>query len=198
MLARMDHPEAEIYSPDGPLWSGEPNQTLVNLIAEMGLNPGRAFDIGCGEGADLSWLRDAGWDAHGLEPSPIALSHARTLIDDTQLHPGYFPTDTPAFTKPFDLVTAFYTPIRRGEETLDTLARLVRPGGYLLVVHHDIVAGDGPQHVNFDGYLLPRELGAVLPADAWEADTHTRAHAVSGGQGHKHKRDVVLVARRRG
>lgn len=32
------------------VWSGNPNATLVDVAS--GLQPGQAFDIGCGEGAD--------------------------------------------------------------------------------------------------------------------------------------------------
>src|SRR5699024_10261495 len=41
------------------LWSGEPNRTLVDEIAEMA--PGRALDVGAGEGGDAIWLAERGW-----------------------------------------------------------------------------------------------------------------------------------------
>ena len=43
---------------DGAMWSGQPNGWLVADVAE--LTPGRALDVGCGEGADAIWLARRG------------------------------------------------------------------------------------------------------------------------------------------
>lgn len=42
------------YSASGSLWSGRVNAVLADIAA--GLKPGRALDIGSGEGADVLWL----------------------------------------------------------------------------------------------------------------------------------------------
>src|SRR5437764_9483332 len=42
--------DARYNEPDGALWSGRPNGRLAAEVAD--LEPGRALDIGCGEGAD--------------------------------------------------------------------------------------------------------------------------------------------------
>ena len=42
------------------IWSGNPNGTLVNEIS--GLTPGRALDVGAGEGGDALWLAEQGWN----------------------------------------------------------------------------------------------------------------------------------------
>src|SRR6185295_18570046 len=56
------------------LWSGQPNGALVVEVA--GLTPGRALDVGCGEGADAVWLAKGGWEVTALDVSGVALQRA--------------------------------------------------------------------------------------------------------------------------
>ena len=53
------------------LWSGNPNGTLVNELS--GLVPGRALDVGAGEGADALWLAQQGWTVTASDVSQRAL-----------------------------------------------------------------------------------------------------------------------------
>src|ERR1700679_3493773 len=64
----------ERYATADQLWSGQPNATLV---AEVGdLEPGRALDVGCGEGADAVWLASRGWQVTAIDVSLLALQRA--------------------------------------------------------------------------------------------------------------------------
>ncbi|MDP9167790.1 MAG: methyltransferase domain-containing protein, partial [Actinomycetota bacterium] len=62
------------YAEREQLWSGQPNGALVTEVE--GLSPGRALDVGCGEGADAVWLARAGWDVTAVEVSGLALERA--------------------------------------------------------------------------------------------------------------------------
>ena len=53
------------------VWSGRPNGVLLAEIS--GLVPGRALDVGCGEGADAIWLAQQGWQVTGVDISQVAL-----------------------------------------------------------------------------------------------------------------------------
>ena len=53
------------------MWSGNPNGTLVNEIS--GLAPGRALDVGAGEGGDALWLAEQGWRVTASDISQRAL-----------------------------------------------------------------------------------------------------------------------------
>ncbi len=53
------------------MWSGNPNGTLVTETS--GLVPGRALDVGAGEGGDALWLAEQGWSVTASDISQRAL-----------------------------------------------------------------------------------------------------------------------------
>ena len=62
------------YAEKERIWSGNPNALLVREAS--GLEPGRALDLGCGEGADVIWFAHHGWRVVGADISDIALARA--------------------------------------------------------------------------------------------------------------------------
>ena len=48
----------ERYAGADQVWSGKVNQVLADIAST--LVPGRALDLGCGEGADVIWLAQHG------------------------------------------------------------------------------------------------------------------------------------------
>jgi len=73
------------------MWSGQPSTPLVSETRE--LRPGRALDVGCGEGADAVWLAEHGWDVTALDVSRVALDRAadqaeRVGVQVRWLHAG--------------------------------------------------------------------------------------------------------------
>ena len=65
----------ERYATHDHVWSGRPNQRLVEQAADLA--PGQALDVGCGEGADAVWLAERGWRTTGADVSVVALERAR-------------------------------------------------------------------------------------------------------------------------
>ncbi|QGQ18802.1 methyltransferase domain-containing protein [Cellulomonas sp. JZ18] len=189
------------------VWSGEPNGALVHEV--RGLRPGRALDVGCGEGADAVWLAGHGWDVTALDVSGVALSRARAHATAagaavTWVHGGLLDAALPAGA--FDLVSAQYPALRRTPDARAerALVRLVAPGGTLLVVHHDTRHGSGEhgggEHGGFDpdDWVLPRDVAPLLTAGWLVEVDEVRERAVRGGAGAHHTHDVVLRARRLG
>ncbi|MGB7981056.1 MAG: class I SAM-dependent methyltransferase [Candidatus Nanopelagicales bacterium] len=138
------------------VWSGQPNEALVGLVAGLGPRPADdlrthhrplALDLGCGEGADAAWLAAQGWDVVGVDWSEVALDRARTALADAGLVARFEVgdlTDLDALTVlsptgTFDLITLAYLhpepPDRRG--SYGHLPDLMAPGGHLLVIAHD-------------------------------------------------------------
>lgn len=131
----------ERYAEHDRVWSGRVN---LRFAEEAGsLPPGRALDLGCGEGGDAMWLAERGWQVTAVDISQTALdraaaeARAHNLLErmDFQRHelPETFPSGA------FDLVSAQF---------LHSMVELDRPrvlrlgadavvdGGVLLIVDH--------------------------------------------------------------
>ncbi|MFI5976197.1 class I SAM-dependent methyltransferase [Streptomyces sp. NPDC051452] len=190
------------YADRQQLWSGRPNGALVAESA--GLTPGRALDVGCGEGADAVWLARRGWDVTALEVSGVALERAARHARDAGLTVRWVHAElTRAELAPasFDLVSAQYPALLRTPDAAAEQALLdaVAPGGVLLLVHH---AGMDTQHSREGGfdpadYVWPSMVAARLDDD-WvvEVDEQRPRVAPDGGAGAHHADDLVLRVRR--
>jgi SAM-dependent methyltransferase len=131
----------EHYGANERVWSGRVNMRLAELVEPM--SPGRALDLGCGEGADATWLAEHGWHVTAVDISQTALDRAaadaaaRNLADriDFQRHDltQSFPTGV------FDVVSAQFlhstVPMDR-PRLLRRAADAIAPGGSLVVVDH--------------------------------------------------------------
>jgi 2-polyprenyl-3-methyl-5-hydroxy-6-metoxy-1,4-benzoquinol methylase len=58
------------------------------LINEVGMMKGEVLDIGCGTGAFLQTMKEAGWAISGLEPDATARNKAAELYDIHPQEPG--------------------------------------------------------------------------------------------------------------
>ncbi|MFN2537570.1 MAG: class I SAM-dependent methyltransferase [Mycobacteriales bacterium] len=182
------------------LWSGAPNGSLVAEMSGVA-SPGRALDVGCGEGADAVWLSQQGWDVTALDVSRVALDRAAAAAEEAGvtvewLHSGLLE----AALEPgsFDLVTAHYPVLRRTpeEDAIRMLMDLVAPGGTLLFVHHaDIDKVQAAEH-GFDpeDYVQPRDVAAHLGSDWRVVVNERRSRHVERGGGAHHDADLVLRA----
>lgn len=188
------------YSDSDRIWSGEPNHALT--IEAAVLTPGRALDVGCGEGADAVWLATRGWQVTALDPSGVALDRARAAaaeraVDVTWLHGGLADVDLPDAA--FDLVSVFYPAISLDVDPVARLARLVAPGGTLLVVHHADIDRERAAAHGFDPdtLLAPKDVAAALAEDdSWTVVDERRPRVITGGSGAHHHDDLVVRATR--
>jgi SAM-dependent methyltransferase len=109
---------------------------LIDLVGEHGVRGGHALDVGCGTGRSLAALRQAGFDAAGIDPSRGMMDIARARLGaGVELQVGGLP-HLPA-GPPADLVTAFndiVNCVAPGdlEAAIAALAARVAPGGILL------------------------------------------------------------------
>jgi len=189
------------YAAADRVWSGEPNGALIREVAD--LRPGRALDVGCGEGADAIWLAQRGWEVTAVEVSSVALqraqSHAAAVgVAVTWVHTGLL--DAGLRDASFDLVSAQYPALRRtpGDDAERALLGAVAEGGTLLVVHHDVSDPTTSLEHGFDpdDWVGPRDVAQLL-GDDWHLDTdERRARTVTGGAGAHHTHDIVLRATR--
>lgn len=133
----------ERYGSTEALWSGQPNQRLVENVADRA--PGTALDVGCGEGADAIWLAARGWQVIAVDVSQVALDraarHAEATGADVAARISWQHADVRSWDPGqarFDLVSAQYLhlPPAVREVAHGRFAAAVRPGGMLLVVGH--------------------------------------------------------------
>ncbi|MEU6814620.1 FAD-dependent oxidoreductase [Streptomyces sp. NPDC046860] len=197
------------YGGDERAWSGNPNGTLVHEVTA--LTPGRALDVGAGEGADALWLAERGWKVTATDISGNALARVRAEAArrglPVDLVRGDANDPAPFGTERFDLVSLQYgsfkrTPDQRG---LRSLLAAVAPGGTLLVVHHDLTPLSGPADVAtqtrmYDpaAFVGIDEIAAALTADpdAWRVEIHETRPRPGGAASTHHVSDVVLRATR--
>jgi SAM-dependent methyltransferase len=199
--AGLTDPWDQRYASMEQMWSGQPNTQLVSETG--GLRPGRALDVGCGEGADALWLAEHGWDVTALDVSQVALDRAadhaeRAGVQVRWLHAGLVEAALPA--ECFDLVSAQYPALLRTETHEAELALLsaVAPGGVLLVVHHPAPSTEQARAHGFDpdDYVGPADVAALLD-DRWRIEVdETRPRNVATGAGSGHTQDIVMRARR--
>jgi 2-polyprenyl-3-methyl-5-hydroxy-6-metoxy-1,4-benzoquinol methylase len=131
----------ERYSGDEKVWSGRPNAQLVAEASR--LTPGTALDVGCGEGGDVIWLAQQGWQVTGADFSANGLARAARHAEEAGVadRVDWWQVDARTFAaegRAFDLVTThFLHPPDGGMvDVTRRLSQAVAPGGHLLVVGH--------------------------------------------------------------
>ncbi|HEU5155783.1 MAG TPA: FAD-dependent oxidoreductase [Streptosporangiaceae bacterium] len=198
----------ERYGAGPAVWSGNPNPQLVAEVAK--LSPGRALDVGCGEGADAIWLAEQGWRVTAVDFATAALDRAAAraaaagahIADRIEWKRADVRERLPD-ERGYDLVSSHYVhlpdPARR--DLFARLAAAVAPGGTLLIVGHhphDLRATAHRAHFT-DMMFTGEQIAAALDPAEWDAiivDARPRTATDPDGRDIT-IRDAVLVARRR-
>ncbi len=191
------------------MWSGNPNGTLVNEIS--GAAPGRALDVGAGEGGDALWLAEEGWSVTASDISERALGRVAAEAERRGLTVACHHTDANALdafeTGAFDLVSAQYASIPRTPDNrgVCNVLAAVAPGGTLLVVSHDLEPMRKPidtathsQAFDPDAYVRVEDFAAALAGSPeWTTEVHEKRPRPTGAASAAHHvEDIVLRARR--
>ena len=120
------------YAAADLVWTAEPNRTFAAETAS--LPPGKALDLGAGEGRNAIWLAQQGWTATAVDFSELAEAsdvEIDTIVADVT-------TYTPP-TRAYDLVAVIYLHLPASERTQvhRRAAAALNPGGTLVVLGHD-------------------------------------------------------------
>jgi SAM-dependent methyltransferase len=69
-----------------PRWdtSITPPEVVAVIEGDTAIPSGRALDLGCGSGTNVIYLARHGWEAVGVDFSPVAIAQARQKAKDTQ------------------------------------------------------------------------------------------------------------------
>jgi SAM-dependent methyltransferase len=207
----------ERYAGEESVWSGNPNEALVATVSQM--TAGSVLDVGCGEGADVIWLAEHGWDATGIDLSTTAIDRARKAADERGANAHFAVADISDWEPEsenrrggFDLVTGFFLHTRlpdTREELLARVAAQVAPGGALLLVSHAAMPPWAAEHDQKFDHGMEHHHEPVSPngdfalligasPERWEielAETRTRQATSPMGEPAELE-DAVLLARR--
>ena len=127
----------EVYAREPHLYTTEPNALLVETARD--LPPGKALDLGMGQGRNGLWLASRGWDVTGVDISGegvrLASSAAGTL---RAVHSSI--EDFDLGRDAWDLVAGLYVHgvlLRQSER----IAAALKPGGLLVAegFHRDVM-----------------------------------------------------------
>ena len=123
------------------VWSEQPNQTRVGELTP--LTPGRALDLGCGEGRNAIWLAERGWRVDAVDFAAAGLAKARRLAAAKQVAVNWVEADLLDYDlaeNTFDLVIMPFLqlPAEDRQTLLARVRKAVRPGGTFFYLGHDL------------------------------------------------------------
>lgn len=136
------HEWNERYAAQPLLWNVDPGPFLGGEIGDR--PPGRALDLGAGEGRTALWLAERGWAVTAVDFSDVALERGRQRVASAD-PPGsveWVCADLVEFDPTggsYDLVLLLFVhlhPLERRRLLRSAAATLV-PGGLVLVVGYD-------------------------------------------------------------
>jgi SAM-dependent methyltransferase len=163
------------YGERDRIWSGRVNAQLAEVLADVA--PGRALDLGCGEGGDAVWLAEKGWRVTAVDVSETAIQRAAAAADARGIRDRIvferhdlsdsFPEGT------YDAISAqfLHSTVRlERPEILRKAARAVAPGGLLIIVDHAAPPPFSKKVPHDHPFPAPEEVLAELDLAAEEWD----------------------------
>ena len=188
------------YASTELVWTAEPNPFVVEELASD--PPGRALDLGAGEGRNSIWLATQGWQVTAVDFSGVALAKGARLAEAAGVTVTWVQADLREYQPAeggFNLVLLAYIHLPRAEfdALLATASAALAPGGTLLVIGHDVDnlsrGHGGPQ----DPAILHRadDVVAALPGLAIRRAGQAR-RPVQTAEGERVAIDTVVRAQR--
>lgn len=146
-----------------------------------GLTPGRALELGCGEGGDAIWLAGRGWQVTAVDISSIAVARGeqRAVAEGVDDRLRWIVADLHHWTPTgeYDLVTASFLQSPVDLDRADILRRCadqVVAGGRLVTVNHAAPPPWAKDHQHHhDALRTPsEEVAAIgLGEPGWEVES---------------------------
>jgi 2-polyprenyl-3-methyl-5-hydroxy-6-metoxy-1,4-benzoquinol methylase len=131
---------------------------------ETATEKGNILDIGCGTGAFLNTMKQAGWDISGLEPDEAARARAKTLYNIDPLPPDELFN---LKTGTYDAITMWHVleHVHQLHEYVEQLKKLLAENGKIFIAVPNYTSYDaGAYQANWAAYDVPRHLYHFSPA----------------------------------
>jgi SAM-dependent methyltransferase len=124
-----------IYKTDKPNFATEPNALLMATIDKR--KPGRALDIGMGQGRNSVFLALKGWNVTGFDMSDEGIATARRNAERAGVKLNALRENEESFdygTNQWDLIVFMYEPFPiTSPAYVERLRRAMRPGGIIVI-----------------------------------------------------------------
>jgi SAM-dependent methyltransferase len=154
---------------DVPWDTGRPSSELQRVMAEDGIEPGRAVELGCGTGTNAIWLAQQGFDVTGVDLSELAIERAQAKAASASVRVTFLQADVlalPDLGLPFKFFfdRGCYHAVRRHDVAayLRSLERITRPGTLGLVLAGNAREPHDPGPPVVDEPTLRAELGSIF------------------------------------
>ena len=143
-------------------------RTLVQkkkLVEKMtGKKSGSILDVGCGTGAFINTMKEAGWQVSGLEPDETAAKKAKELYGIEPMSSEKLYDLSPGS---YDAITLWHVleHVHDLHEYMKILKSLLKPGGKLFIAVPNYTSYDASKYQQFwAAYDVPRHLYHFSPA----------------------------------
>lgn len=143
-------------------------RTLVQkekLVKKMtGKKSGTILDVGCGTGAFLHTMKEAGWQITGLEPDPVAAANAMELYNIQPMSSEKLYDLRPGS---YDAITLWHVleHVHDLHGYMTKLKSLLKPRGKLLIAVPNYTSYDASKYQQYwAAYDVPRHLYHFSPA----------------------------------
>ena len=128
----------KVYRAEQSIFVHRPNDLLVGAV--KGRKPGKALDMGMGQGRNTIFLAQHGWEVTGFDPSDEGVRQARDLGGKLGLHFRALVKREEDFdlgTAQWDLIVMTYVRRLRAGDA-DRLARALRPHGIFVYENNNV------------------------------------------------------------
>ncbi len=144
---------------------------FIEMINRQAVN--RVADVGCGPGRAAAFMAERGLDVVGVDVSQAMLAVARSAHPHIEFDEGRLdalPFETGSLAGAVCWYSIIYTPLSRLHEAFDELARVLIPGGHLLLAFQ---AGTEPVH-------REHAFGTHLPLTSYRHSVQAVADTLEG------------------
>ena len=143
VLRRLNHDRSDgwrlifnnIYANSNPGFTTQPNALLVSAVE--GCKPGRALDIGMGQGRNSVFLALKGWDVTGFDISDGGIEVARKNAGRAGVKIDAVASTDEAFDygiEKWDLIVFVYNPLPvTAQAYVERLRKSLKPGGLVVI-----------------------------------------------------------------
>lgn len=166
---------------------------LMIFETAQSLPKGRVLDVGCGAGGLLAALAKEGWKVAGIDIAPKAISAARKVLADRDLHGELEVADAASWhsDEQYDLITSsFALPnTREDQQTLfSKMRQWLAPGGSIIIKDFDASMKRHKVFERFHCPTLDELVQSFADLEIQRAEiVDTPAH--NHGDGHGHQSD---------